>query len=47
MIDQFWDKKIFTPELINPEGIFHTKIAEYPAVLWTLERLKRGKLTQT
>jgi predicted nucleotidyltransferase component of viral defense system len=46
MIDQFWDKKIFAPELINPEGIFHTKIAEYPAVLWTLERLRKGKLQE-
>jgi hypothetical protein len=44
MIDKFWDKKIFAPELINPEGIFHTKIAEYPAVLWTIERLRKGKL---
>ena len=41
MIDQFWDKKIFAPELIDPKGIFHTKIADYPAVLWTLEKLKR------
>jgi predicted nucleotidyltransferase component of viral defense system len=44
MIDQFRDKRIFAPELINPKGIFHTKIAEYPAVLWTLERLKKEKL---
>ena len=41
MVDQFWDKKIFAPELIDPKGIFHTQIAEYPAVLWTLERLKK------
>jgi predicted nucleotidyltransferase component of viral defense system len=43
MIDQFWDKKIFRPELIDPTGTFHTKIAEYPAVLWTLEKLKGKK----
>jgi len=47
MIDQFWGKRIFAPELINPKGIFHTKIAEYPAVLWTLERLKKRNLRQT
>jgi predicted nucleotidyltransferase component of viral defense system len=47
MIDQFWDKMIFAPELINPKGIFHTKIAEYPAVLWTIERLRKGKLQET
>jgi hypothetical protein len=41
MIDQFWDKKIFAPEKIDPNGEFHTKIAEYPAVLWTLEKLNR------
>jgi len=43
MIDQFWEKKIFAPELIDPKGIFHTKIADYPEVLWTLEKLKRKK----
>ena len=43
MIDQFWDKRIFAPELINSKGIFHPKIAEYPAALWTLERLKKGR----
>lgn len=43
MIDQFWDKRIFAPELINHKGIFHTRIAEYPAVLWTLERLRKRK----
>ena len=47
MIDQFWEKKDYRPELIDPAGIFHTKIAEYPAVLWTLEKLKREKLRET
>jgi predicted nucleotidyltransferase component of viral defense system len=41
MIDQFWEKKNYRPDLIDPTGIFHTKIAEYPATLWVLERLKR------
>jgi hypothetical protein len=43
MIDQFWDKGIFAPEKIDPKGEFHTKVAEYPAALWALERLKRKK----
>jgi predicted nucleotidyltransferase component of viral defense system len=43
MIDQFWDRGIFAPELIDPKGIFHKKIAEYPAALWTLEKLRKGK----
>lgn len=40
MIDQFWDQKTYRPELIDPTGIFHKKIAEYPSALWTLENLK-------
>jgi len=47
MIDQFWDKRIFAPELIDPKGIFHTQITEYPAALWTLERLRKGKTLET
>jgi len=43
MIDQFWEKKNYRPELIDPAGKFHTKIAEYPAALWILEKLKRKK----
>jgi predicted nucleotidyltransferase component of viral defense system len=43
MIDQFWDKRIFTPGLINHKGTFHTKIAKYPAVLWTLQGPKKEK----
>jgi predicted nucleotidyltransferase component of viral defense system len=43
MIDQFWDKRIFRPELINHKGIFHKKTSEYPAVLWTLEKLRKRK----
>jgi len=43
MIDQFWEKKNYRPELIDPTGIFHMKIAEYPAALWVLEKLKRKK----
>ena len=41
MIDLFWEKKTYRPELVDPTGIFHTKIAEYPGALWILERLKR------
>jgi len=43
MIDQFWENKNYRPELIDPTGIFHTKIAGYPAALWVLEKLKRKK----
>jgi predicted nucleotidyltransferase component of viral defense system len=42
MISQFWDKGVFAPEVINHEGIFHKKIVEYPAVLWTLEKKKEA-----
>jgi predicted nucleotidyltransferase component of viral defense system len=38
MIDQFWEQKIYKPELIDPDGIFHKNIAEYPAALWALEK---------
>ncbi|MDH7595896.1 MAG: hypothetical protein QHH20_07210, partial [Candidatus Bathyarchaeota archaeon] len=47
MIDQFWEKKKYRPELIDTAGIFHTKIAEYPAALWILEKLKRKKKEDT
>jgi len=43
MIDQFWEKKNYRPELIDPTGIFHTRVGEYPAALWVLEKLKRKK----
>ena len=43
IIDQFWEQENYRPELIDSAGIFHTKIAEYPAVLWVLEKLKRKK----
>jgi len=43
MIDQFWGKGIFKPELINHKSTFHTNIAEYPAVLWTLKKLRQTK----
>jgi len=38
MIDQFWEQKTYKPNLIDPEGIFHKNIAEYPAALWALEK---------
>ncbi|MBX5327697.1 MAG: nucleotidyl transferase AbiEii/AbiGii toxin family protein [Candidatus Bathyarchaeia archaeon] len=47
MIDQFWEKKKYRPELIDTVGIFHMKIAEYPAALWILEKLKRKKKEDT
>jgi len=47
MVDQFWEKKKYRPELIDPTGIFHAKIAEYPAALWILEKLKRKERKET
>jgi hypothetical protein len=38
-IDQFYDEKIFNPTLIDNTGLFHERIAEYPAVLRTLQRV--------
>lgn len=38
MIDQFWEQKTYEPELIDPDGLFHYNIAEYPATLWALEK---------
>jgi predicted nucleotidyltransferase component of viral defense system len=45
MINQFWDKRIFAPELINHKDVFHKKIPEYPAALWTLKKLKKDAMT--
>jgi len=38
-IDQFYDEKIFNPTLIDNTGLFHERIAEYPAILRTLQRI--------
>lgn len=38
-IDQFFDHKIFKPNLIDNTGLFHEKIAEYPAALRTLQQI--------
>jgi len=38
-IDQFYDQKIFNPNLIDNTGLFHEKIAEYPAALRTLQQI--------
>ena len=47
MIDQFWEQKTYKPELIDPDGIFHKNIAEYPASLWALKSLlQKGKHLQ-
>jgi hypothetical protein len=42
-IDEFYDEKIFNPYMIDNTGLFHERIAEYPAVLWTLQRIKKKK----
>ena len=38
-IDQFYDQKTFKPNLIDDTGLFHERITEYPAVLWTLQKI--------
>ena len=38
-IDQFYDRKIFDPTLIDNTGLFHEEISEYPAVLRTLQQI--------
>jgi predicted nucleotidyltransferase component of viral defense system len=49
-IDQFFDQKIFEPNLIDNTGLFHQKIADYPAALRTLQqirkRLDRAKISR-
>jgi predicted nucleotidyltransferase component of viral defense system len=42
-IDEFYDKKTFNPNMIESTGLFHERIAEYPAVLWTLQQIKERK----
>lgn len=38
-INQFYDQKLFQPELIDNTGIFHEKIKDYPAILRVLQKL--------
>jgi predicted nucleotidyltransferase component of viral defense system len=38
-IDQFYEHKIFKPELIDKEGILHEKIKEHPSIQWALTTL--------
>lgn len=38
VINNFYDKKTFTPELIGKE-IFHPRIKEHPAIKWALQNL--------
>jgi predicted nucleotidyltransferase component of viral defense system len=38
-VDQFYDQKIFNPQLIDNTGLFHERIKEYPAVLRTLQKI--------
>ena len=42
-IDKFYDEKIFKPNIIDNAGLFHEQLAEYPAVLWTLQQIKERK----
>jgi hypothetical protein len=38
-IDQFFELRTFEPNLIDKKGIFHEKIKDHPAILWTLANL--------
>jgi predicted nucleotidyltransferase component of viral defense system len=38
-VDQFYDLKIFNPQLIDNNGLFHEKINKYPAALRTLQKI--------
>ena len=42
-IDQFFDLKVFEPNLIDEDKIFHQKIKEHPSILWTLNTLNNDK----
>jgi hypothetical protein len=42
-MDKFYDQKIFNPNMIDNTGLFHEGIAEYPAVLRTLQQIKERK----
>jgi predicted nucleotidyltransferase component of viral defense system len=39
-VDQFYDHKSFSPQLIDNTGLFHERINEYPAVLRVLQKQK-------
>lgn len=38
VINQFFEHKIFQPNLIDEKGIFHEKIREHPAIKWALTK---------
>jgi hypothetical protein len=40
-IDQFYDRQTFNPNLIDENSILNKRIAEHPAVLRTLQKLKQ------
>ena len=40
-IEQFFDQKIFDPNLIDNTGLFHQKIKDYPAALRTLQQIRK------
>ncbi|MFQ5832011.1 MAG: nucleotidyl transferase AbiEii/AbiGii toxin family protein [Candidatus Thorarchaeota archaeon] len=38
---KFYDSFVFDRDLIDPSGILHDRVSEYPALTWNLERLRR------
>lgn len=39
-VDRFYDQGILDPDVIDSSGLFHEKVSEYGAALWTLLRPK-------
>jgi hypothetical protein len=40
-IDQFYDRQTFNPNLIDENSILNKRIAEHPAILRTLQKIKQ------
>jgi len=41
-VDRFYDELVLDPNVIDGTGLFHERTSEYPAALWTLEKIKKG-----
>ena len=40
-VEEFYDKKIFSPNTVDNTMLLNEQIAEYPAILWTLKQIKK------
>jgi predicted nucleotidyltransferase component of viral defense system len=43
VIDAFFDDHVFEPGRIAPPGMLNERIEDHPGILWSLERLRRGR----